>query len=216
MHVPRCIGAPDAHCATRARASRRRARGDASSRASIGPTMPSPPPPRIRVRILTEPIDERESIDFVRSPLAGAISTFIGTARKTYRGVDVLELAYECYEPMALEVLDAVARETCARYAGDGDERRVAVDGRGGMGVVAMDIAHRVGTVGVSETSVVVSCAASHRKDACDAVAEAMELLKARAPIWKKEILDVVDETSGARVGVWKANGLGEHFGRDG
>ena len=61
-----------------------------------------------------------------------------------------------------------------------------------------------VGDVGAGETSVVVAVASAHRKDAQDACAEAMEALKARVPIWKKEIFE-----GASAEGVWKANGLG-------
>ena len=170
------------------------------------------PPPRIRVRIVPDAIDEREMIEYVRDARAGAISVFVGTTRDDFNGRKVLRLSYECYEAMAVETLRAIALEMCAKYAGDGDESNAnRVDGRGGRGVVAFDIAHRVGNVAAGETSVVIACAASHRKDACDAVAEAMEGLKARVPIWKKEILEAAE----GEEGVWKANATGTLFGRD-
>lgn len=169
------------------------------------------PPPRIRVRVLAEPIDEREMIEYVRDARAGAISVFVGTTREDFNGRRVIRLSYECYEDMAVETLRAIATEMCAKYAGDGDESNARrEDGRGGRGVVAFDIAHRTGDVAAGETSVVVACAASHRKDACDAVAEAMEELKARVPIWKKEILEAPDGEEGA----WKANATGTLFAR--
>lgn len=161
------------------------------------------PEARVRVAIAPNAIDERAHIEYVRDARAGAISVFVGTTRDTFRGEKVQKLSYECYEPMALRELRAIADELVVKYAGDGDEGN-ASDGRGGHGIRAIDIAHRVGDVGAGETSVVVAVASAHRKDAQDACAEAMEALKARVPIWKKEIFE-----GASAEGVWKANGLG-------
>ena len=147
------------------------------------------PEARVRVAIAPNAIDERVHIEYVRDARAGAISVFVGTTRDTFRGEKVQKLSYECYEPMALRELRAIADELVVKYAGDGDEGN-ALDGRGGHGIRAIDIAHRVGDVGAGETSVVVAVASAHRKDAQDACAEAMEALKARVPIWKKEIFE--------------------------
>ena len=59
-------------------------------------------------------------------------------------------------------------------------------------------MAHRLGLVPVGETSVVISVTAPHR-DACYAASRyAIDTLKARVPIWKKEVYE--DGSS------WKAN----------
>ena len=167
------------------------------------------PPARVRVAVARDAIDERAAIENVRDARAGAIAVFVGTARDTFRGERVRKLSYECYDAMALRELRAIADEIVAKYAGDGDEGN-ATDGRGGHGIRAIDIAHRVGDVASGETSVVVAVASAHRKDAQDACAEAMEALKARVPIWKKEILERASDE-----GTWKANGLGA-FAADG
>jgi molybdopterin synthase catalytic subunit len=48
-------------------------------------------------------------------------------------------------------------------------------------------VAHRVGRLDIGETSVVVTVAAAHRKEALAACAYVIEALKERVPIWKKE-----------------------------
>jgi len=163
--------------------------------------------PRVRVEITRDVIDEGERIAFCRDDAAGAIAVFIGTTRDTFNGARVLNLAYECYEPMALRELRAIADELCERYRGDGDESSVGSSGRGGRGIRAVDVVHRVGDVGVGETSTCVVVSASHRRDACDAASEAIELLKARVPIWKKE--SFVEGEGGEVEAVWKEHGLG-------
>ena len=102
---------------------------------------------------------------------AGAIATFLGTVRAHSRGRDVIALEYEAYEEMAEEVMAEIAEEVQARY----DLCKVA-------------IAHRLGRVEVGETSVAIAVSAPHRQDALAACAEAIEALKARVPLWKKEL----------------------------
>lgn len=94
------------------------------------------PEARVRVAIAPNAIDERAHIEYVRDARAGAISVFVGTTRDTFRGEKVQKLSYECYEPMALRELRAIADELVVKYAGDGDEGN-ALDGRGGHGIRA-------------------------------------------------------------------------------
>jgi molybdopterin synthase catalytic subunit len=113
----------------------------------------------------------------------GAVVTFLGQTRETpgtpapgeevpqaVAGQAVEGLAYEAFEPMALEVLDAIADELAERF----EVHRVA-------------ILHRTGEVPVGEASVLIVAAAEHRGPAFDACRYAIEELKARAPIWKRE-----------------------------
>jgi MoaE-MoaD fusion protein len=111
--------------------------------------------------VVVEVVDER----------AGAIATFLGTVRAQSRGRDVIALEYEAYEEMAEEVLAEIAAEVTERY----DLRKVA-------------ISHRLGRVEVGETSVAIAVSAPHRQDALAACADAIEALKARVPLWKKEL----------------------------
>ncbi len=46
---------------------------------------------------------------------------------------------------------------------------------------------HRLGRIGISETSVCVVVTAPHRKPAFDAALEGINRLKKTVPIWKKE-----------------------------
>jgi molybdopterin synthase catalytic subunit len=49
-------------------------------------------------------------------------------------------------------------------------------------------ISHRLGHVEVGETSVAIAVSAPHRQDALAACADAIEALKSRVPLWKKEL----------------------------
>jgi molybdopterin synthase catalytic subunit len=148
-------------------------------------------------------IDEKKYIEHCRAGAAGAISVFIGTTRDTFLGEEVSCLEYEAYAPMALKEMRAIADEITAAYGGDGDERATS-DGRGGHGVRAIAMVHRLGRVDARETSVCIVVSASHRRDATDATSYAIEELKKRVPIWKKEQFAARE-----RDGVWKANNLG-------
>jgi MoaE-MoaD fusion protein len=111
--------------------------------------------------VVVEVVDER----------AGAIATFLGTVRAHSRGRDVVALEYEAYEEMAEEVMAEIAEELRSRY----DLCKVAM-------------AHRLGRVEVGETSVAIGISAPHRQDALAACADGIEALKARVPLWKKEL----------------------------
>lgn len=56
------------------------------------------------------------SVNFVRSPHAGAISTFIGTTRDTFEEKIVTHLSYEAYIDMAMEQLAQMCQEIRNKY----------------------------------------------------------------------------------------------------
>ena len=61
-------------------------------------------------------------------------------------------------------------------------------------------LAHRLGVVPIGEASVEIAASSAHRRDALEAVAFAIDDLKARVPIWKKEVY------AGDEAAVWKEN----------
>jgi MoaE-MoaD fusion protein len=102
----------------------------------------------------------------------GGVVTFAGVVRRDGHALrDVVRLEYEAYTEMALEVLTAIADELERELPG----ARVAIH-------------HRVGALAVGETAVVIAAAAPHRAEAFAACRAAIDRLKERAPIWKKEI----------------------------
>jgi len=117
------------------------------------------------------PVNVTSVVVAVVDERAGAIATFLGTVRAHSRGRDVVALEYEAYEEMAEEVMAEIADEVQSRY----DLCKVAM-------------AHRLGRVEVGETSVAIGISAPHRQDALAACADAIEALKARVPLWKKEL----------------------------
>jgi molybdopterin converting factor subunit 1 len=108
----------------------------------------------------------------VAGPGRGGVVTFAGVVRRQgHRLADVVRLEYEAYEAMALEVLAAIAAEIEAELPG-----------------TCVAIHHRTGALVVGETAVVIAAAAPHRAEAFAACRAAIDRLKERAPIWKKEI----------------------------
>lgn len=124
-----------------------------------------------RFRLSAEPLSVEAALAEVRRAEAGAVALFVGTTRSRSRGREVLFLEYEAYEGMAEEVMAELARGLRERHE-----------------LCEIAIHHRVGRVEVGETSVVIAVSAPHRAAALAACAEAIEELKVKVPLWKKEV----------------------------
>ena len=95
---------------------------------------------------------------------------FVGVVRNENGGREVRYLEYEAYEEMALPLMEEIEREARAKWP-----------------VSDVRIAHRLGQIQIGEASVVVAIASPHRAEAFAACRYAIDTLKARVPIWKKE-----------------------------
>ena len=127
-----------------------------------------------------EPLSLDRVVEEVRSDEAGAIATFTGTTRIHSRGRTVTHLDYEAYEGMAERVMAEIAASLRERYS-----------------LTAVAIHHRVGRVAIGETSVVIAVSAPHRGDALAACKDAIDELKVRVPLWKKEVYEGGEEWIG-------------------
>ena len=58
-------------------------------------------------------------------------------------------------------------------------------------------ITHRIGRVGIGETSVAIAVSAPHRDHALAACKEAIDRLKVEVPLWKKEVYEGGEEWIG-------------------
>jgi len=120
---------------------------------------------RVRLAEVTEePLDPEAVRRLVSDPSTGATVVFCGTTR------DVPALEYEAYVEMA--------RETLARLAAEAVEEH---------GLAAAAVVHRVGTVPLTEPSIVVAVSAPHRAEAFAGARALLDAVKATAPIWKRE-----------------------------
>jgi molybdopterin synthase catalytic subunit/molybdopterin converting factor small subunit len=131
-------------------------------------------------RLTADPIDVGALIAEVADDQAGAVATFLGTTRVRSRGRTVLYLEYEAYEGMAEKVMEEIATTLRDRY----ELCRIA-------------ITHRVGRVGIGETSVAIAVSAPHREHALAACKEAIDTLKVDVPLWKKEVYEGGEEWIG-------------------
>lgn len=121
----------------------------------------------------------------VAHPACGAIATFTGATRATNRGRTVVRLDYEAFDAMTVPEMERIYARCRADVLG---ERRAR-----------MLVVHRVGSVPVGETSVVVAVASPHRDAAFAACRFLIDELKKSLPIWKKEIYDDGHEWIGDR-----------------
>jgi molybdopterin synthase catalytic subunit len=138
--------------------------------------------------IVRAPIDAARLEAAVRDDVFGAIVTFLGVVReRADDGRLVTGLEYEAYDAMALAEFETVAGEAYQRF-----------------GDVRLAIVHRVGRLAVGDIAVAVIAGSPHRGAAFDACEYAIDEVKSRAPIWKKELYADGDER-------WKSNACGTH-----
>ena len=123
------------------------------------------------VEISDNPIHPERVIRQVERNANGAVVTFVGTVRSPSQGKEVLYLEYEAFKEMAEQKLRQIAQEINTRWQ-----------------LPDVAIWHRVGRLGVGETSLVIAVAAPHRQQAFEACQYAVDRLKQIVPIWKKEI----------------------------
>jgi len=125
------------------------------------------------ILIQKEDFSVEKFIEMMKSKDVGAIVTFLGVVRGRSRGRNVLELEFEVYDEMAVEVLEEIRREAIERF-----------------NVKDIYIIHRCGRLKVGENIVLIVVGASHRKEAFEACTFCIDEIKRRVPIWKKEITD--------------------------
>jgi molybdopterin synthase catalytic subunit len=120
--------------------------------------------------VTDEPLSVDPLISSVLTNADGAVVTFVGTVRDNNEGRNVLALEYEAYGEMAVAEMERIGAEIAEKW---------------GLHGIAMR--HRVGKLAIGDISVVIAVSAPHRQEAFEACSEALNLLKERVPIWKKE-----------------------------
>ncbi len=117
--------------------------------------------------VTDNPLSVDRVLSQVSRPAAGATVIFVGSTR------EVSSLEYEAYREMAEERIADIL-EGCI----------------GELGIEAAAAEHRVGTVPLSEPSVIVAVSAPHRAEAFAGARRAIDRIKEEAPIWKIEAGD--------------------------
>ena len=121
--------------------------------------------------LTADPIDPAALLADARRDGDGGLALFVGVVRDENDGHAVARLEYEAYGPMAERELEALAARLAAAYPG----ARVL-------------FRHRVGALAVGDVAVAVVASAPHRDEAFAACRQGIEEIKARVPIWKREI----------------------------
>jgi molybdopterin converting factor subunit 1 len=121
-------------------------------------------PVQVHARVSDEPLSLDRLARVVGDSHAGAVVIFQGVTREVER------LDYEAYTEMAEERMGEILRDCVTAH-----------------GLTAAAAEHRVGSVALGEPSVIVAVSAPHREQAFAAAREAIDQIKAQAPIWKRE-----------------------------
>ena len=119
------------------------------------------------IEIGEEEISLDRMIQRVRRNEAGAVVSFLGTVRDD----GILGMEVEAFRDAALSELEAIRQEAMSRFS-----------------LTAAEVSHRTGRLAVGESILAIVCSAAHREEAFSGCRYILEELKARAPLWKKEI----------------------------
>lgn len=120
--------------------------------------------------ITSEKIDIQAIIQSVEDRECGAICTFFGTVRELTKGKRTYFLEYDAYRKMAEKMLQEIGNEVVSQYQCN----KIA-------------ITHRIGRLEIGDVAVAIAVSAPHRPTAFAGCRYAIEEIKQRVPIWKKE-----------------------------
>ena len=109
-----------------------------------------------------------EVVKAFSKPNAGAVVVFEGRPRNDN---GIIALHYEVYDDMALREMERIREKVLSQ-----------------TGVLEVCLYHRKGEVRVGETSFLVVVFSKHRKEGFEACSLAVDLVKERVPIWKREV----------------------------
>jgi molybdopterin synthase catalytic subunit/molybdopterin converting factor small subunit len=119
------------------------------------------------------PIDVEATLARIGAPDVGAIVSFLGTVRDHAEDLDgVIRLDYSAYEPMAERELTRIAEEIRAAYPS----------------IRGLALVHALGELEVGAHTILVAASSAHRADAFAACRDALEAVKERVPVFKREV----------------------------
>ena len=124
-------------------------------------------------RIVREPIQTQGLVSQLTRSEDGAAVTFFGIVRNNTRGRKTTHLYYEAYEPMALRKMCEIGESVRQHWQ------------IGQVGIV-----HRLGRLEIGEVSVAIVITSPHRGIAFESCRYAIDTLKTKVPIWKKEFFE--------------------------
>jgi molybdopterin synthase catalytic subunit len=122
-------------------------------------------------KLVTSPIDFQKEYELIKKPEYGSILFFLGISRNAPEDYGVNALEYSAYEKMAIKKAEELEHKILFKYH-----------------IGKLVIIHRLGLIPVTESSLLVILASSHRKEMFSALEETVDLIKKEIPIWKKAI----------------------------
>ena len=120
---------------------------------------------QVRAAVTDRPLDVAALVAEAGDPAAGAVVMFQGNTR------EVARLDYEAYGEMAEQRMTEILADCVEAH-----------------GLTAAVAEHRTGPVPLGEASILVVVSAPHRPEAFAGAREAIDRIKAEAPIWKREV----------------------------
>ncbi len=121
-------------------------------------------------------------INSYKDETCGAVDLFLGIPRSAPEDGDIKELHYEAYISMAEKIIKEIIKEAKEKF-----------------GIKHAIVHHRIGVVPVLTPSFLVCVWGGHRQEVFTACRYIVDEVKARAPIWKKEVFKAGQEK-------WKEN----------
>jgi molybdopterin synthase catalytic subunit len=125
------------------------------------------------VYVSASPLSSDELTKWATRPNCGAVVTFCGTVRNSSTtGHEITSLEYETSTELAEGRLLEVVGEARSRWPE--------------LGAIAVH--HRVGSVELGDTTVVVAVSSAHRLEAFEAAKYLIDTVKISVPMWKREV----------------------------
>lgn len=118
-------------------------------------------------------IDVEGTVARIGAPDVGAVVTFLGTVRDHAEDLDgVVRLEYSAYEAMAERELARIAEDVRAAHPE----------------VRGLALVHALGELTVGSHTILVAASSPHRAEAFAACRDALEAVKERVPVFKREV----------------------------
>jgi molybdopterin synthase catalytic subunit len=125
----------------------------------------------VRAAVTEAVLSMAEHESLVAEVAAGAVVSFAGVVRDHDGGKGVTALDYSAH-PTAAALVAEVAADVATRV----------------FGVRALAVSHRVGPLAIGDVALVCAVSADHRAAAFEVCALLVDEVKARIPVWKRQL----------------------------
>jgi molybdopterin synthase catalytic subunit len=128
---------------------------------------------KVNIKITEENLSIDEAFASVQDESTGGIVLFIGSIRNQTDNKPVVKIEFSSFKSMAVKELELIAEEILNKWP-----------------VYKIAIHHRVGNLKIKEIPVIIAVSSSHRIESFQACQYAIDKLKEKVPIWKKEFFE--------------------------